>query len=109
VLPLAPAGLKVVGLEAGGWFQPKDHLPDEIRNNVRNWPHAVQKANQEVPTARNGPNGPVLPRPAYHPMDERHYKAGQPTDDFTDNGYVPCRFYVCEVRRIMGDYRNRHR
>jgi gluconate 2-dehydrogenase alpha chain len=68
VLPLARAGLKVVGLEAGGWFQPKDHLPDEIRNNVRNWPHAVQKANREVPTARNGPEGPALPRPAYHPM-----------------------------------------
>ena len=68
VLPLARAGLKVVGLEAGGWFQPKDHLPDEIRNNVRNWPHAVQKANREVPTAPNGPNGPALPRPAYHAM-----------------------------------------
>ncbi|MGA8540962.1 MAG: GMC family oxidoreductase [Terriglobales bacterium] len=68
VLPLARAGLRVVGLEAGDWFQPEDHLPDEIRNNVRNWPHAVQKANREVPTARNGPNGPALPRPAYHPM-----------------------------------------
>lgn len=68
VLPLARAGLKIVGLEAGGWFQAKDHLPDEIRNNVRHWPHAIQKANQEVPTARNGPNGPALPRPAYHPM-----------------------------------------
>src|SRR6266478_5301470 len=68
VLPLARAGLKVIGLEAGGWFQPKDHLPDEIRNNVRSWPHAVQKTNREVPTARNAPNGPALPRPAYHPM-----------------------------------------
>lgn len=68
VLPLARAGLKVVGLEAGGWFRSKDHLPDEIRNNIRHWPHAVQKANSEVPTARDGPNGPNLPRPAYHPM-----------------------------------------
>ena len=40
VLPLARAGLKIVGLEAGGWFRPEDHLPDEIRNNVRHWPHA---------------------------------------------------------------------
>ncbi len=68
VLPLARAGLKVVGLEAGGWFQPEDHRPDEIRNNVRNWPHAVQKANHEVPTARDSLSGRVLPRPAYHPM-----------------------------------------
>jgi gluconate 2-dehydrogenase alpha chain len=68
VLPLARAGLKIVGLEAGGWFQPQDHLPDEIRNNVRHWPHAVQKVNQEIPTARVGRNGPALPRPTYHPM-----------------------------------------
>ena len=68
VLPLARAGFKIVGLEAGGWFQPKDHLPDEIRNNIRHWPYAVQKANHEIPTARNGRNGPALPRPAYHPM-----------------------------------------
>ena len=68
VLPLARAGLKIVGLEAGGWFQPKDHLPDEIRNNVRHWPHSVQKVNQEIPTARVGRDGPSLPRPAYHPM-----------------------------------------
>ncbi len=68
VLPLARAGLKIVGLEAGGWFQAKDHLPDEIRNNVRHWPHAVQKVNQEIPTARVGRDGPALPRPAYHPM-----------------------------------------
>jgi len=68
VLPLARAGLKIVGLEAGGWFRPEDHLADEIRNNVRHWPHAVQKANQEIPTARNGRDGPALPRPAYHPM-----------------------------------------
>ncbi|MGC1462657.1 MAG: GMC family oxidoreductase [Terracidiphilus sp.] len=68
VLPLAQAGLKIVGLEAGGWFKPSDFRPDEIRNNVRHWPFAVQKANQEVPTARVGPDGPSLPRPLYHPM-----------------------------------------
>ena len=68
VLPLARAGLKIVGLEAGGWLQPEDHLPDEIRNNIRHWPHSVQKVNQEIPTARVGRDGPYLPRPAYHPM-----------------------------------------
>jgi len=68
VLPLAQAGLRIVGLEAGGWFQPGDHLPDEIRNNIRHWPHSVQKVNQEIPTARVGKNGPYLPRPSYHPM-----------------------------------------
>ena len=31
---------------------PRDFAPDEIRNNVRDWPMAVQKANQEVPTHR---------------------------------------------------------
>ena len=34
VLPLARAGLKTVGLEAGGWFRPEDHLPDEICSPV---------------------------------------------------------------------------
>jgi gluconate 2-dehydrogenase alpha chain len=52
VLPLAEAGLKVVGLEAGTWLTRKDFAPDEIRFNVRDWPMAVQKANQEVPTHR---------------------------------------------------------
>lgn len=51
-LPLASAGLKVVGLEAGGWLDPRDFAPDEIRNTQRNWPQAVQKAAGEAPTVR---------------------------------------------------------
>lgn len=51
-LPLAQAGLKVVGLEAGSWLTRRDFAPDEIRNNYRGWPMAVQKANQEAPTVR---------------------------------------------------------
>lgn len=51
-LPLAEAGLKVIGLEAGGWLDPRDFAPDEIRNNQRNWPQAVQKAAGEAPTVR---------------------------------------------------------
>ena len=46
VLPLAQAGIDVVGLEAGTWLTKRDFAPDEIRNNVRDWPMAVQKAQQ---------------------------------------------------------------
>ena len=36
----------------GTWLTGKDFAPDEIRNNVRDWPMAVQKCNREVPTHR---------------------------------------------------------
>ena len=52
VLPLALAGLDVVGLEAGTWLTKRDFAPDELRNNVRDWPQSVQKAQQEVLTYR---------------------------------------------------------
>ena len=52
VLPLAQAGIDVVGLEAGTWLTKRDFAPDELRNNVRDWPMAVQKAQHEVPTHR---------------------------------------------------------
>src|SRR2546422_7350207 len=51
-LPLAQAGLEVIGLEAGTWLTRRDFAPDELRNNYRGWPQAVQKANQEIPTSR---------------------------------------------------------
>src|SRR3954466_13193073 len=51
-LPLAQAGLEVIGLEAGTWLARRDFAPDEICNNVRGWPMAVQKANNEGPTVR---------------------------------------------------------
>jgi len=51
-LPLVEAGLEVVGLEAGTWLSRNDFLPDEIRNNTRDWPMLVQKAHQERPTSR---------------------------------------------------------
>src|SRR5580700_920952 len=35
VLPLARAGLKVAGLEAGTWMDPRTFRPDELHNNVR--------------------------------------------------------------------------
>ena len=67
-LPLAQAGVKVIGLEAGTWLTSKDFAPDELRNNYRAWPHAVQKANREVPTHRPNASAPYSPRPAFHPM-----------------------------------------
>src|ERR1700704_4340047 len=76
-LPLAQAGLDVVGLEAGQQvtrkeFAPKgprkDFAPDELRNNFRGWPQGVQKANQEIPTSRPNAASPTAPRPAIHPM-----------------------------------------
>ena len=67
VLPLAEAGLNVVGLEAGTWLEGKDFAPDEIRNNVRDWPMAVQKCNREVPTHRLNAKAPTT-RPAGHVM-----------------------------------------
>ena len=68
VLPLVRAGLNVVGLEAGNWHSPSDFAPDELRNNYRAWPHAVQKANREIPTFRPNAQSPTLPRLAIHPM-----------------------------------------
>tara|TARA_B110000438_G_scaffold97894_1_gene96913 strand:+ start:8466 stop:10169 length:1704 start_codon:yes stop_codon:yes gene_type:complete len=51
-LPLTNAGLKVIGLEAGGWLSPRDFAPDELRNTSRNWPQSAQKAATEAPTVR---------------------------------------------------------
>jgi gluconate 2-dehydrogenase alpha chain len=67
-LPLAQAGIEVVGLEAGTWLQAKDFAPDEIRNNFRAWPQAIQKAQNEIPTHRTSASAPYSPRLAIHPM-----------------------------------------
>src|SRR5688572_20711252 len=67
-LPLAQAGLDIVGLEAGTWLAPADMSPDELRNNFRGWPGAVQKANREIPTHRPDASAPYSPRLAIHPM-----------------------------------------
>jgi gluconate 2-dehydrogenase alpha chain len=52
VLPLAQAGLKVAGIEAGGWMDPRSFHPDEIHNNVRGLVTSVPKTNREQPTVR---------------------------------------------------------
>jgi gluconate 2-dehydrogenase alpha chain len=67
-LPLAQAGLDVIGLEAGTWLTKRDFAPDELRNNFRGWPQAVQKANREVPTHRPSASAPYSPRLTVHPM-----------------------------------------
>jgi len=67
VLPLAQAGLDVVGLEAGTWLTKKDMAPDEIRFNIRNWPMAVHKADGEVPSSRANASAQAF-RGGRHPM-----------------------------------------
>ena len=62
VLPLAQAGLEVVGLEAGAWLSPRDFAPDELRNEALGWPQSVQKANHEVPVHRASESSPDSPR-----------------------------------------------
>ena len=67
-LPLAQAGVDVVGLEAGTWLTKRDFSPDELRNNFRGWPQSVQKTNREIPTHRPTASSPMSPRVAIHPM-----------------------------------------
>ena len=67
-LPLAQAGIEVVGLEAGTWLTRRDFAPDELRNNYRGWPQGIQKANQEIPTSRANAASATAPRGAIHPM-----------------------------------------
>ena len=46
----------------------RDFAPDEIRNNVRDWPMAVQKANQEVADGRARTRS--RRRPGWRPSDD---------------------------------------
>jgi gluconate 2-dehydrogenase alpha chain len=67
VLPLARAGLKVAGIEAGTWMDPRSFKPDEIYNNVRGLLTSVPKARREIPTFRTNPSAPAR-QGAAHPM-----------------------------------------
>jgi gluconate 2-dehydrogenase alpha chain len=67
-LPLARAGLEVIGLEAGPWLTARDFAPDELRNNFRGWPQSAQKANGEIPTHRPNAAAPYSARLPIHPM-----------------------------------------
>ena len=56
VLPLARAGMKVAGIEAGTWMDPhKDYHADEIYNNVRGLVTSVPKGRRDIPTVRSSP------------------------------------------------------
>ncbi len=68
ILPLAQAGLEVVGLEAGRWMKPEEFIPDELRNIHRGWPSSVQKASKEIPTERPDADSPTRSRAKIHPM-----------------------------------------
>jgi gluconate 2-dehydrogenase alpha chain len=67
VLPLARAGLKIAGIEAGGWMDARSFRPDEIHNNVRGLVTSVPKTKREVPTVRDSPSS-VARRVGNHPM-----------------------------------------
>jgi gluconate 2-dehydrogenase alpha chain len=67
VLPLARAGLKIAGIEAGGWMDPRSFRPDEIYNNARLMVTSVPKAKREVPTVRDNPSA-LARRVQNHPM-----------------------------------------
>jgi len=67
VLPLARAGLKVVGIEAGTWMDRRGFRPDEIHNNVRNLLTSVPKAQREIPTFRTSASARAQ-QAAVHPM-----------------------------------------
>jgi len=60
VLPLARAGLKVVGLEAGGWMQASQFRADEVHNNVRRLVTTGTKVMDEIPTFRTSPSERAL-------------------------------------------------
>src|ERR1700691_1055733 len=68
VLPLARAGLKVAGIEAGTWMTPRDYRADEIYNNVRRMVTSVPKAQREIPTVRAYPSEKARRGAAQHPM-----------------------------------------
>jgi gluconate 2-dehydrogenase alpha chain len=67
VLPLARAGLKVAGIEAGTWIDPHSYRPDEIYNNVRGMVTSVPKAKREIPTFRTSDSAKSR-QGATHPM-----------------------------------------
>jgi gluconate 2-dehydrogenase alpha chain len=67
VLPLAQAGLRVAGIEAGTWMGPRDYHADEVYNNVRHLVTSVPKVQREIPTVRA--NASQVARQAeQHPM-----------------------------------------
>ena len=79
-LPLAQAGIDVVGLEAGGWLDTRDMAPDELRLQRGLWPPGPQKVDGEVPSSRPSATANTT-RGTNHPMmngvggTAMHYRA----------------------------------
>src|SRR4051794_35455618 len=66
-LPLARAGLEVIGLAAGAWLTPREFAPDELRKNSRGWRQSAEKASNEIPPHRANASSPRSPRLPIHP------------------------------------------
>jgi gluconate 2-dehydrogenase alpha chain len=65
-LPLAQAGIEVIGLDAGPWLDTRDMAPDELRLSRKAWPPSPQKTLSEGPTFR--PNASATAVQGQHPM-----------------------------------------
>ena len=65
-LPLAQAGIDVIGLDAGPRLNTRDMAPDELRLNRRVWPPGPQKTQGEAPTSRANAEGNAIQ--GGHPM-----------------------------------------
>ncbi len=70
-LPLAQAGLDVIGLEAGYVADAPRLRARRAAQQLPRLAEAVQKANQEIPTSRATASSPTGPRGNIHPMHER--------------------------------------
>ena len=68
MLPLARAGLKVVGLEAAAGSSPQTIFLTRFETTCGTGAYAVQKSEPGKTHRAQWPEGPALPRPAYHPM-----------------------------------------
>ena len=64
-LPLAQAGIEVVGLDAGPRLSTRDMAPDELRLSRNAWPPGPQKTDGEGPTFR--PNLSSIAEQGVHP------------------------------------------
>jgi gluconate 2-dehydrogenase alpha chain len=65
-LPLAEAGIDVIGLDSGPRLSTRDMAPDELRLNRGVWPPGPQKTKSEAPTFRANASAPAIQ--GNHPM-----------------------------------------
>jgi gluconate 2-dehydrogenase alpha chain len=65
-LPLAQAGIEVIGVDAGPRLNTRDMAPDELRLSRKAWPPSPQKTASEGPTFR--PNASATAVQGAHPM-----------------------------------------